>query len=203
MDYEDKLQLDYEQTTHYFHELHNVRFRLLALVPIVTGAAIGFLGDETSGPKVLAIGILGFLVTLGIAIYDQRNTQIYDSMQKRAKTLEAKLRFDPIDTNIKKRGGAFLDRPQRSRKLFGLLLMWHDRALAIIYSAVFGAWSYLILDGFIKTLGYDLWNMSLWGRVLIPIVVFSLFLLELHRFDEPTDIPEALPPETRKDIFIE
>jgi len=60
MDYE-KLKLDYEQTAHYFHELHNVRFRLLALVPIVTGAAIGFLADESSGPKVLAIGILGFL----------------------------------------------------------------------------------------------------------------------------------------------
>jgi hypothetical protein len=80
MDDKDKLQLDYEQTTHYFHELHNVRFHLLALVPIVTGAAIGFLDDATSGPKVLAIGILGFLVTLRLVIYDQRNTLLYDSM---------------------------------------------------------------------------------------------------------------------------
>jgi len=203
MEYEEKLKLDYEQTTHYHHELHNVRFRLLALVPIVTGVAVGFLSDATSGSKVLTIGILGFLVTLGIAIYDQRNTQIYDSMQKRAKTLEAKLGFDPIDKNIRKRGGAFLDRPHRSRKLFGLFLMWHDRALAIIYSAVFAAWSYLIVDGFIKILGHDLWNILLWCRVLIPIMIFFLFLLELHRFDEPTDVPEALSQETRKDIFIE
>jgi hypothetical protein len=34
-------------------------------------------------------------------------------------------------------------------------------------------------------------------------VIFFLFLSELHRFDEPTDVPEALPPETRRDIFVE
>ncbi len=30
---EEKLRLDYEQTTKYFHELAEARFKLLALVP--------------------------------------------------------------------------------------------------------------------------------------------------------------------------
>ena len=72
---------------------------------------------------------------LGIIVYDQRNTQIHDAMQKHAKTLEALLGLEPLDDTKKGRGGAFLDRPGRNLRLFGILLMWHDRGLALICSS--------------------------------------------------------------------
>jgi hypothetical protein len=113
------------------------------------------------------------------------------------------LGFDPIDTNMKKRGGVFLDRPQRGRNCLDYSSCGMIELLPLSIQSFFAAWSYLIVDGFIKTITYDLWKISLWGRILIPIIVFVLFLSELHRFDEPTDVPEALPPETRKDVFME
>lgn len=76
MDRDEKLKLDYEQTTAYYHHLADSRFKLLALVPIVTGAAIGLLSQGADPATVLVIGILGFVVTLGLFFYNQRNTQI-------------------------------------------------------------------------------------------------------------------------------
>ncbi len=200
MEKEEKMKLDYEQTTLYHHKLHDVRFKLLALVPIATGAAIGLIDKIGSGPKMLVIGVLGFFVTLGVTIYDQRNTQIYDAMQKRAKTLETLLDFKPLDEN-KNRGGAFLDRPDRGRRLFGFLLMWHDRALAIIYAAAFGGWTYLVVEGFIQSIGAIDHKFSVFGRIIIPVLVFILFLRALHEFDDPTDTPDSMSPEIKKLVY--
>ena len=57
MHYEEKLKLDYEQTGQYFHELAGVRFKLLALVPVVTGAAISLLGSTATPNKLIPISI--------------------------------------------------------------------------------------------------------------------------------------------------
>ncbi len=54
MDKDEKLKLDYEQTVAYYHHLADSRFKLLALIPIVTGAAIGLLSGSTQPGSVLA-----------------------------------------------------------------------------------------------------------------------------------------------------
>src|ERR1039458_9618131 len=200
---DEKLKLDYEQTVQYHHNLADIRFRLLTMVPASTAAAILFVEKTVTGPVVLIVGLLGFMVTLGITFYDQRNTQIYDAMQKRAKTLEALLGFEPLDETKKKRGGAFLDRPNRDRRLFGLFLMWHDRALAIIYASTFSGWSYLIVNGFIETFGGKIhWDLH-YLRFLLPYLVFWVFMWALEKFDDPTDIPEALPTSVRRLAYSE
>lgn len=201
-DRSDLLRLDYEHTIQYHHHLSDIRFRLLAFVPIATGGAIVLVEESLTGPAVLAIGLLGFLVTLGITIYDQRNTQIYDAMQKRAKMLEGLMGFPPLNAEAKRCGGAFLDRPDRGRRLLGLILMWHDRGLAIIYSAVFAGWAYLMTKGLTETLPMTPRTVG-WTLVLVPSSVFCLFVVALERFDDPTDVPEALPAEIRARVFIE
>jgi len=203
MDTQEKLKLDYEQTTKYFHTLADIRFKLLALVPLATGAAIGLLSGTPSGKVVLAIGILGFLTILGITIYDQRNTQLYDAMQKRAKAIEALLKFEPLVDITKKCGGAFLDRPQRSRYLLGFILMWHDRGLAIIYSTSLAGWAYLITNGLVQILQVKSPITLITVQVFVPMVILILFLCELHRFDEPTDIPKALTERVRELVYTE
>ena len=52
MDRDEKLKLDYEQTIAYYHHLADSRFKLLALVPIVTGAAIGLLSEGTQPARI-------------------------------------------------------------------------------------------------------------------------------------------------------
>jgi len=47
MDADDGLRLDYEQTTQFLRTLVDVRFKLLAFVPTLTGAAVGLVG----GPR--------------------------------------------------------------------------------------------------------------------------------------------------------
>jgi len=79
MDEDDVLKLDYVQTATYFKELHETRFRLLALLPVIAGAAIALVPAHVSGDQQVALGALGSLVTIGLLIYDQRNTQIYES----------------------------------------------------------------------------------------------------------------------------
>lgn len=326
----ERLKLDYEQTTKYFHTLADVRFKLLALVPVVAGAAFGLVSKASLEPEtVIGISGLGFIVTLGIMFYDQRNTQIYNDMMVRAKMLEALMDFTPFsrqppsdeektckkqgksphfwkfpythycnlvnrtgyrckrarsflfsicsgfenDLNeglkdggkipvglqteferkkhplssiarvkkpsdeiqhiekgkegswliydekaqkkiylVKKwkkrkkgskldvymywegkhRGGAFLDRPKRSLNLFGFVLMWHDRGLALIYAATLGSWSYLLTTSILELMKICNW-VSIIARIAIPLLVAIAIASDLHRFDRATDESSALP----------
>src|SRR5260370_28466964 len=100
MEREEKLKLDYTETAKYFHALADVRFKLLALVPLITGAAVGIL--QTQKPElVIPVSIFGLLVTVGVIFYDQRNSQIYNAMQRRAKSLEALLKFNTVSRRLR------------------------------------------------------------------------------------------------------
>ena len=50
------LRLDYEQTTDLLRTLADVRFKLLALVPTLSGAAVALLGHPGSAAELLALG---------------------------------------------------------------------------------------------------------------------------------------------------
>jgi hypothetical protein len=134
----DRLKVDYEQTLATYRMLADIRFKLLAFVPTISGAAIALLSSKTAQTHLqttLVISLLGFLVTLGIAFYDQRNSEIHDQMVSRAGFLERVLQF-PV---LHGREGHMRQRPESSRYLFNIYKMWHDRALAMIYGSVLGA----------------------------------------------------------------
>ena len=68
-------KFDYEQTLETYRQLTDIRFKLLAFVPALSGAAIALLTrSEIDGLEGVGLAGLGFVVTLGIALYDQRNT---------------------------------------------------------------------------------------------------------------------------------
>src|SRR5215204_821582 len=90
----DIIRFDYEQSLQTYRMLADIRFKLLALVPLISGAAIAFLTTDpvhASSQLVLAGGVFGLLITLGITIYDQRNTQIMNVSKRRARELEKRL----------------------------------------------------------------------------------------------------------------
>ena len=82
----DKHKLDYEQTCQQIRAFTDVRFKLLAFVPTLTGAAVALLGNVTDEWTVLAVGLLGLFVTLGIVFYEMRNTGPYNAAVDRAKS---------------------------------------------------------------------------------------------------------------------
>jgi len=62
---DDKLQLDYEETNRYFRMLTDIRFKLLAFVPTVSGIAVTLVSGSTTPEVRLSIGLFGLLVTNG------------------------------------------------------------------------------------------------------------------------------------------
>ncbi|MDQ3930931.1 MAG: hypothetical protein M3328_17530 [Chloroflexota bacterium] len=143
----ENLRLDYELTNEYFRMLADIRFKLLGFVPTITGVAMTVLAANPGNYTTLALAILGLLVTLGIVIYEVRNTQLYDAAFDRAKGLEVLLGMNLL-TKGRSQGGLFNERPRRDLRLFGLLPIWHDFGLALIYGASFAGWSYLTLASF-------------------------------------------------------
>jgi len=146
---------DYRQTAAYFHALHDVRFKLLAFLPVFTGGAIALASG--SGPLLIVISLVGILTTIGLTAYDQRNTIIYDRMVRRGPLLERKLRFYCVPNPAPKAAdwiGTFGNRPPRrdvqdifpdlslrkGGRIAEFSLIWHDSGLAVIYSASLAAW---------------------------------------------------------------
>ncbi len=178
MSQEGRYRLDYQETLQQFRMLADARFKLLAFVPTVSGAAVALLTGTTEAQTRLAVGLLGFLVTLGILFYELRNSEFYDAVAHRAKCLEMLLGL-PACTQGKSLGGAFNERPGKEMRFFGLVKIWHDRGLALVYGAALGGWLYLIVDS--AAVLADRHN----GIVSLAVAVVGAGLLvwEFHRHD--------------------
>lgn len=75
MDADDRLRLDYEQTAQLLRTLTDIRFKLIAFVPTFAGASVGFFARSRPAVELLAIGVLGLVATLGIFLYELRNSK--------------------------------------------------------------------------------------------------------------------------------
>ena len=156
------LELDYSVTVDMIQMLTDIRLSLLAFVPTVAGFAVAFLGKTPGGVQdsfvALGLGLLGFIVTLGVVLYDLRNSQLYNASMHRAKWLEHLLglpranrfRLGAVKAAPDKTGGTFTERPFLLHKIFNrkALTAKHDSALALIYGASLGGWTYVTVQGF-------------------------------------------------------
>jgi hypothetical protein len=160
-----KLELEYEQINENFRLLADVRFKLLALVPTLGGAAVfvltrvGLQAGQGQSPiasellPVVVVGVFGFVATLGITLYDQRNSELYNALIHRARHLEKEFGVPSAPGGLKKLqlGGQFRERPQKHRLL--VFQAGHDLALALIYGPLLGAWLFPITYGTTRLLG--------------------------------------------------
>lgn len=128
----------YSEICNSWRMLTDVRFKLLGLVPTVSAAVLISLlsrskPDEGLSPfSRIVISIFGLLITLGISIYEQRNSELYDDLINRARRIEQEL---GIDT------GQFLGRIKLSKPWIN-----HKNAIKLIYvTAVLGWLAALIM----------------------------------------------------------
>lgn len=158
------LRLDYQQTTDMLRTLTDVRFKLLALVPTLSGAAVAVLGHPSSAAELLAVGVLGLIATLGILLYELRNTQLSEYGMRRARHIEGQLGLHSMGGGDDggqgagqgaghRAGGLFSERPGRALRLFGLAPIDRDRGLALVYGAALAGWTYLVAWGALR--GFD------------------------------------------------
>jgi hypothetical protein len=131
MDDQDRLRLEYEQTSQLMRTLTDIRFRLMAIVPVFAGISVGFFGRPAPAGELVGVGVLGLVATLGIYFYERRNTELYAAAAGRARELE------------------------RALGLQSGQIVSHEFALALVYSAALAGWSYLVGWGLLRALDVD------------------------------------------------
>ena len=100
----ERLMADYQTTVDVVKLFSDIRFRCLAFVTaIITIANALIPGTGNPGTRI-ALGIVGLVATLGITIYDLRNSQLYDAAIHRAKDLERRLGLNSATRNWEKEG---------------------------------------------------------------------------------------------------
>jgi hypothetical protein len=177
---EEKLEFEYEQVLIHWRSLADIRFKLLAIVPALAGAAVAIATNNRPPGIEVALGIVGLFATLGILFYDQRNTQLYNDAMARAKFLEELLGF-VSHRNKQKPGGLFLSRPERKLKFLGFILMWHDRGLSIVYSAALSSWIFLTVHGVLTSnLAVCLPSMLLKHPLIISLVAATVLGIVIY-----------------------
>jgi hypothetical protein len=128
LDDQARLRLEYEQTSQFMRTLTDIRFRLMAIVPVFAGISVGFFGHPQPAAELLGVGVLGLVATLGIYIDERRNMEVYVAAVARARQLERELGLQSGQ------------------------LVSHELGLALVYSAALAGWSYLVGWGLMRAL---------------------------------------------------
>ena len=188
MDAEDRLRLDYDRTTELVQSLLDTRFKLLALVPTIAGTAVGLISAPRPAVELLGIGVLGLVATVGILLYELRNSEILEAMLRHAQVLERVL---GLETGPNVRGPEGLLNTNARGRFLGVLTAGHDRALALVYGAALGGWSYLVAWG--ALLSFGLSNAQDAGAV-IGAVAGLVVMWEVERLGrDVADADEHVP----------
>jgi hypothetical protein len=172
---DDKVLLDYDTTVRVLLALADTRFQLLGLVPTISAAAIAVVSKSHTTPaELMSLGAVGLFATLGILVYELRNTQLYDEAVGRAGKLEGELGLQG--------GGLFGGRPKEGFRLFGVFEISHDRGIGLVYAAALGGWAYLVGWGFAAAV--HLVHPKAWGGGA-GIVVALVVLADVTRLRAP------------------
>jgi hypothetical protein len=88
----------YEQTCTTWRALVDVRFKLFAIVPTVSllllANIFGASGKDLSPRMKLFLSLLGLIVTIGLLVYELRNSQLHDDLISRGRKIEEELGID-------------------------------------------------------------------------------------------------------------
>jgi hypothetical protein len=144
MNDDDRLRLDYEHTSDLLRTLTDIRFKLLAFVPTIATASVGLVGHPRPAADLIGVGLLGLIATLGILLYELRNSQLYAAGLRRATELERALGL---------RSALGAARPAPTLRLGGLAPIHQVSGLALVYGAALAGWSYLVAWGLLKAIG--------------------------------------------------
>ena len=131
----EALLKEYSEVGYNFRLLTDIRFKLLALLPIAAAAAAVLKGDGF-GIGGFGFSLFGLVATLGLATYNARNDQLYDELVGRAASIERSLGLPD---------GTFANRPRPWLDVPLGRLRWsidHRTGITTIYAASVALWTY-------------------------------------------------------------
>ena len=194
----DLLRLDYDHTLDQLRTLTDVRFKLLALVPTVSGTAIGLLGRPRSAAELLGVGLLGLCATLGHPVLRAAQHAV---VRLRDSAREGGRARAPARVRVRGQGagGLYSERPDRSIHVLGVEL-GHDRGLALVYGAALAGWSYLVSWGALRAL--DVARPRAIGGIIGVVVglVVVAALVRLTVRDPSRPAPSSASPRAPKSL---
>jgi hypothetical protein len=82
---------EYNEVCNNFRILTDIRFKLLAFLPIAAAAAAAILSNDRATVPKLALSPFGLVVTLGLVTYTTRNDRPYNELVGRASIIERNL----------------------------------------------------------------------------------------------------------------
>jgi len=135
---QEGLSKEYGEVCNTFRTLTDIRFKLLAFLPITAAAAVAALTGNASEQRpagtMLALSLFGLVVTIALATYNARNDQLYDGLVARAAEIERSVGIPD---------GAFAYRPGSWLRIPLLLTEWkvgHRTAVGTVYGASIALW---------------------------------------------------------------
>jgi hypothetical protein len=135
MDEREALQYEHAEATALLRALGETRFKLLALVPTLSGAVVALTSAGQPAVELLALGLVGLAATTGALVYELRNGQLARVLAARVRGLERRL------------FGAGELVPEAGP------LLTHALGVALVYGAAFAGWGYLVSWGALRAAG--------------------------------------------------
>ncbi len=181
-DTDELLRLEYESASRLLGTLTEIRFKLLALVPSLTGAVVALVSPGQSGVELLAIGLLGLAATSGVLAYELRNGELCRRVTDRVTQLESAL-FS---------GSPLVGGEGRTPKLFGLTPASHHLGVGLVYGAALGGWVYLVVWGALVAAGARGHSQAV--GVAVGAIVALAIVREVVVAERPEPKPTAVAP---------
>jgi|SRR5215203_581919 len=164
---QDVLLKEYSEISNNFRTLTDIRFKLLALLPIAAAAAAALKPEEPSTME-LALSLFGLVVTIGLVTYNARNDQLYDDLVGRAAAIERSLNIPD---------GAYANRPPawlRLKLAGGEWKIDHRIAVSTIYGASIALWLFGVVSNLLGSIAKDSKPWVLWTALAVAIIVTYL-----------------------------
>ncbi|MDM0110108.1 hypothetical protein QTH97_34775 [Variovorax sp. J22R24] len=133
----ESLRKEYGEVASNFRTLTDIRFRLLALLPIAAAATAALTSKNILQTSGFLLALFGLVATIGVATYNERNNQLYNELVGRAAAIERAIGVPD---------GAFAHRPKAWLTL-STPISWkveHDNGIALIYGATICLWLTLL-----------------------------------------------------------
>ena len=193
---DDLRRLDYQMVCENIRWLAEVRFKLLATVPTLSGVVLALLTREPSARSgaVMAFATLGLVATSGLLIYDLRNSQLYNALIFRARFLEARLGLDSSGL-VRGAAGQFSEAPD-PRPAPRAFAVTHGLGLALIYGSSLAAWVSAFAEAALTSA--DAGHTELWvaGVAALSFAGVVALLMRFGATKKPPDSATHAPNST-------
>jgi len=151
--------------------LTEIRFKLLAFLPVAAGVAAAVVARGNATSLTLAFSLFGLVVTIGLVTYNARNDQLYDTLVARAAAIERNLGIPD---------GAFANRPRAWFQLArGRWKVDHRTGVSTIYKASVALWLFGALHAAIDIAKHALsgWISLTSANLIVLVIAAGLTIL--------------------------